>query len=300
LSVAPDHNWPVPLIVYLDETGDHSLDSIDEDYPVFALVFMVADVDEYCSRIVPAVTALKLRHFGHDGVILHSSDIRRQRGDFAVLRVPSNREAFMVDAEQMIADLPCEIIAVVIRKKLHKSRYGSISKNPYELAVEYGMERLNSYLAESGQTDLVMIAEARGKAEDDSLRVAFFNLMQKGTAYHSFRHLNITLHFVRKERNVAGLQVADLLAYPIGRYAISHKATRPWVTVRSKFLQRPGWRPEDLPLKTKSPARQGPMPTTRAQSVVGLYATHNARSSRLLPFGYLVPGLAAPIVCATS
>jgi hypothetical protein len=59
----------VGIIIYLDETGDHSMDTIDKDYPVFGLIFLIVDETAYVAQIVPAVTKLKLDHFGHDGVI---------------------------------------------------------------------------------------------------------------------------------------------------------------------------------------------------------------------------------------
>jgi hypothetical protein len=36
------------LIVYLDETGDHSLELIDKDFPIFALVMLICDYERRC------------------------------------------------------------------------------------------------------------------------------------------------------------------------------------------------------------------------------------------------------------
>ncbi len=30
----------MPLIVYMDETGDHTLEVVDKDYPIFGLVLV--------------------------------------------------------------------------------------------------------------------------------------------------------------------------------------------------------------------------------------------------------------------
>ena len=46
-------------VVYLDETGDHSLEREDKDFPVFALVMMVCDQDVYRDTLVPLVNRLK-------------------------------------------------------------------------------------------------------------------------------------------------------------------------------------------------------------------------------------------------
>ncbi len=65
----------MPYIVYLDETGDHSLEFIDKDFPVFALAMFICDTVYYNHTILPAVAQLKTDYFGHEGVILHSRDM---------------------------------------------------------------------------------------------------------------------------------------------------------------------------------------------------------------------------------
>ena len=45
----------MPLVVYLDETGDHSLELIDKDFPLFAVVLLIVDQTEYIQRIIPMV-----------------------------------------------------------------------------------------------------------------------------------------------------------------------------------------------------------------------------------------------------
>jgi hypothetical protein len=47
------------FIVYVDESGDHSLDKIDETYPIFVLAFCVFYKENYVDRVVSAVERLK-------------------------------------------------------------------------------------------------------------------------------------------------------------------------------------------------------------------------------------------------
>jgi hypothetical protein len=61
---------------------------------VFVLVFVLCDRNEYANGLVPAFAELKIRYFGHDGVVLHSRDIRKAIGDFSFLQVPEKRESF--------------------------------------------------------------------------------------------------------------------------------------------------------------------------------------------------------------
>jgi hypothetical protein len=233
----------MPLMVFLDEAGDHSLDPVDKDFPVFVLVFLLCEQTDYTNVIVPAFTRFKVDHFGHDGAILHSRDIRKALGDFSFLQVPERRESFHADLNRLMREAPFELIAVAIRKDLHKQRYESSSRNPYELALEFGMERLKAYLDELGQQHVTLLAEARGKNEDNALRLSFLQLLKHGSRYKKFDDIQFDLKFVAKKANVLGHQLADLCAYPIARRIITFtQSSRAFDIVSAKFLQRPGWR----------------------------------------------------------
>jgi len=230
-------------MVFLDEAGDHSLDPVDKDFPVFVLVFLLCEQAEYTDVIVPAFTRFKIEQFGHEGAILHSRDIRKALGDFAFLQVPERRDVFHVRLNDVIRNASFQLIAVAIRKVLHKQRYGASSRNPYYLALEFGMERLKAYIDEFGQEQVTLLAEARGKNEDDALRLSFLQLLKRGSPYQQFGGTQFDLKFVAKKANVLGHQLADLCAYPIARHVIDFKkSSRAFDIVRSKLLQRPGWR----------------------------------------------------------
>jgi Protein of unknown function (DUF3800) len=233
------------LLVFLDEAGDQSLDPVDKDFPVFVLVFVICDEEVYSGTLVPEFVRLKVKYFGHDGIVLHSRDIRKALGDFSFLQVREKRESFQVDLSDLMARASFELIAVAIRKQSHKERYGKACRNPYELALEFGMERLKARLEEVDQKQVTLLAEARGKNEDDALRLAFLQLLKHGSYYHDFTSIDFELKFVSKKANVLGHQIADLCAYPIARRLIetdSKKPHRAFDIVRTKFIDRPGWR----------------------------------------------------------
>jgi Protein of unknown function (DUF3800) len=233
----------MPVMVFLDEAGDHSLDPVDKDFPVFVLTFVLCDQTQYTDVLLPTFTRFKVKHVGHDGVILHSRDIRKARGDFAFLQIPMRRIAFMEDLNELMIQAQFQLIAIAIQKQSHKERYGKSCRNPYELALELGMERLKSYLDEVGQTEVTLLAEARGKNEDDALRLAFLQLLKQGSYYQTFKSIEFDLKFVSKKSNVLGHQIADLCAYPIARRVIDpQKSHTAFEIVRAKFLDRPGWR----------------------------------------------------------
>jgi hypothetical protein len=67
------------------ESGHHRLASIDLGYWVFVLAICLFRKNAYINRLVPGLLGFKFRHFGHDGVILHERDIRKDMGSSSTL-----------------------------------------------------------------------------------------------------------------------------------------------------------------------------------------------------------------------
>lgn len=72
-------------VVYVDESGDHSLEVIYEEHPVFVLSFCVFKKSDYAQLVAPAICSLKFDFWGHDSIVLHSHKIRKQLDDFSIL-----------------------------------------------------------------------------------------------------------------------------------------------------------------------------------------------------------------------
>jgi hypothetical protein len=234
----------VPVIVYLDETGDHSLEAVDHDFPIFVLVMLICDIDKYNQQIVPAFYQLKMDFFGHEGVIFHSRDIRKAQGDFGFLTNAAQRQAFYDRVNALMAGCDYTLIAAAIRKQRHKDLYGEKAHNPYDLALKFALERLLPLLEGVGQTEVRLIAEARGKREDDELRLAFLQVANYGTEYIAsdrFRRVKFNLQFVPKARNIIGTQMADLAGYPIARHVLNPGKPNPaYELIEGKFYRGPG------------------------------------------------------------
>jgi uncharacterized protein DUF3800 len=235
----------MPVVVYVDENGDHSLEAVDPHFPIFVLTMMIADVKGYYEKIVPAICQLKFNHFGHEGVILHSRDIRKAQGDFRFLNDPAKREPFYLQLYDVMETCCYTIISVVIRKQAHKDKYGKAARNPYDLAFTSALERLLPLLEGHGQTEVQLIAEARGKREDADLKLAVLDVVSNGTFYieaSRFKKIQFNLEFRPKAMNIVGTQVADLAGYPIARYALDFKYQGPLLKIiRKKFYNGPGW-----------------------------------------------------------
>ena len=170
----------MPLIVYLDEAGDHNLELSDKDFPIFTLVMFICDQTIYSQKITPAVNQLKMDFFGHDAAIIHSRDIRKAQKEFGFLTNLEKRVEFINRINQIMADSEYRLIASAIRKQEHKERYGVNASNPYDLALMFSLERLLPLLEDMKQNKVHLIAESRGKKEDDELMLSFLRGSVRG------------------------------------------------------------------------------------------------------------------------
>ena len=213
-------------IVFADESDDHGLISVDPQFPVFALVFCVFKKERYAREVEPSFRELKFKYFGHDAAILHEREIRKQQPPFAFLRESQAlREAFMTDISALMAATPFHAYCAVIDKHKHKARYTD-PWNPYEIAMQFCMEKLSNRLVLDGQRGRLthVLFEGRGKAEDQQLELEFrrisANQKQWGWRAVDFTRTPIEPIFVPKAANLAGHQFSDLIARPLALRAI--------------------------------------------------------------------------------
>jgi len=213
-------------LVFVDESGDHGLKSIDPEYPVFALVFCVIKKEDYLNKIVPAIQQLKLDFWGHDQIILHENEIRRKKGAFSLLMTnPDLREDFFYRLRTTIGQAEFRYIASVIKKEELIKRYTN-PFNPYEIAMLFCMEKLLDMMSLNAQSGKAVhvICESRGKNEDRDLELEFRRICdnEKKWGYKSrdFSDINFQLICADKKSNSAGLQLVDLIARPIALRAL--------------------------------------------------------------------------------
>ena len=227
-------------IVYVDESGDHGLVATDPDYPIFVLAFCIFRKVDLATQVVPAMMALKFRYLGHDQVVLHEADIRKSRGAFTFLLNPVRRTAFMDDLSALMAAAPFTVVAVVIRKAHLTERYAEPA-NPYTLAMEYGLERVCRFLEAQGQAGHLthFVFECRGRREDEALELEFRRLARAGNA--TCRGLPVDMILADKKTIATGLQVADLVARPIGLHVLRpQQPNRAYGLIEPKLRRGPG------------------------------------------------------------
>lgn len=208
------------LLMFFDESGDHRMEKVDPDYPVFGLGCVAIWREDYMREVVPRLAALKIRHWGHEGVVLHSIDIRRQHGDFGILRDAETRESFHRELGVLVRELPFHFAVSVVDKRLPSPESPD---DLYAASWDACVGQIQDQLGKAGRK--VMIAESRGKREDAELLAA--------------AKLGVIL-FPSQRSNVVGLQLADLCAYPFGRKVLRpERPSRAWDDLAIKLAS--GW-----------------------------------------------------------
>lgn len=201
-------------IVYVDESGDHGLQTLDENYPVFVLSFFVFHKGHYAQKVVPAVESFKFRHFGHDTVVLHEHEIRKEKGAFR-FNDRVHKQAFYEELTGIIEASNFILISCVIDKHRLRERE-HLDSNPYHLALGFCLETLHELMQEKGQDQhpTHVVVESRGAKEDRDLELEFRRVCDGENRWGSRFPFRIVL--ADKKTNSSGLQLADLVARPIG------------------------------------------------------------------------------------
>lgn len=226
-------------LVFVDESGDHSLTSIDPLYSVFVLAFIIIRKSDYVGKITPDLQNFKMHFWGHDEVVLHEHEIRKPRDAFSFLIQKSIRERFVGKLSELMGDLPATIVAVVIDKPAF-AHHHSVDARAYDHAMESGLNAVYQYLADVGQSErtTAVIVECRGRREDVELELAFRRFCDTGNAYNCFLPLELVM--VPKTANSPGLQLADLVARPIGIHHLRPaQPNRAFDIIHGKFRRSP-------------------------------------------------------------
>lgn len=214
--------------------------NIDPTFPIFCLTLALVDGDAYAKRIVPAFVEFKIKYFGHEGVILHSSDIRKSRGDFNILLNKSTRTEFMSDLSDLMAMPDYELVTVAIDKAAHASKYVS-PIDPYNLALEFALERLCEWVEVRGEDKVHVLAEARTSNQDNELAAEYLRVISSGTSFvrkSKFAAIQMPFRTAKKSSNLIGHQIADMAAYATARFAANRQTTyAPWAIVRERIFK---------------------------------------------------------------
>ena len=213
-------------ILFLDESGDHSLSKVDPQHPIFVLCGVLMDDAYHGTTATSALNSFKQSLFGKTDIILHTLDFTRNQSGFEEMKSHDFRVRFFGGLQALIHSLEFKIVACAIKKQEHLNKYGLNAIDPYILSLSVLVER---FVFECGAREGTVVAESRDRTLNNALELAFLDLKIRGTRYLSATKVTKRIHnfAIRKESaNLAGLQLADVVATPIARHVLG-KTTYP-------------------------------------------------------------------------
>jgi len=205
--------------LYIDESGTHDYStSEDLKHRYLALVGVCISEAQNIEKLQPGMLGLKriVADDPDDLPVLHREEIINKKGAFAKLNDPQVEASFNKEFLTLLAEMDYTICAVVLDKKSHLERYQQAALHPYHYCLNMLLERYTFHLAEHGGRGDVL-AEARGKKEDQALREEYTRFYEHGTFYRKPQHIQQVLtskelKLKQKTKGIVGLEFADLLS----------------------------------------------------------------------------------------
>lgn len=216
--------------LFLDECGDQNLSNFNPDFPVFTLCGVIVSEVQY-KKIVSQVNAIKSHFWGDKKIVLHSRDIRKCQNGFEVLFDLEKKNLFYDKINAVLSNNEYTIVSCSILKDEYIRRYGKLS-DVYAISLSFIIERtiflLDKMQKQLGEDiELNIIAERRGRKEDKVLLDYYNELLDRGTYFVDEKRLKSyfkSFQFKDKRDDIVGLQISDLVAYPITRYVLDQDA----------------------------------------------------------------------------
>ena len=209
--------------MYIDESGDHTYKHADNmDVRYLGLTGVLIIKEYYDKYIQPELEELKRRIFKYDPddpPILVRSMIKNRKRWFYVLQDEALNERWEKELIDFVQELKryMQVFTVVIDKKEHLESYPVQTFDPYAYSLSVLLNRSRGFLVKMhGKADILV--EARGKVEDQQIMNAYMGLRTVGSFYGDADYYKKaypaeTLVLKRKDTNISGLQLADIIAF---------------------------------------------------------------------------------------
>ena len=233
--------------LFLDESGDHGLVNVDSAFPVFVLCGIILSDQQY-QAVTEKMQVIKSQFWGDKKVLFHSRDIRKCDNEFQILFDQEIKREFYAAINDLVATSDYTIITSAINKANHIKQYGKLASDVYEIALSFIVERSVFLLDDTPDKPhhLDIVIEQRGKREDTRLHEHFQRLYSRGTGYITPERIQTycqSIAFRSKAEDESGLQLADLIAYPVARYVLDPRRANPAFDVlEPKIYARKGHR----------------------------------------------------------
>ena len=195
-----------------------------------SLTGVIIELGYVATTVFPNVEQLKTKYFGahpDEPIVLHRKELVNHKPPFEALRDPATEAAFNGELLGLLGNLDYVVITAVIDKLAHLQKYTVWQHDPYHYCLMVLIERYAQWLDDRGARGDAM-AESRGAREDLRLKKSFTRVYRNGTDYVApdlvqARLTSSELKVKAKANNIAGLQLADMIAHPSFRAVLARR-----------------------------------------------------------------------------
>lgn len=221
--------------LYVDEVGNSDLgSSSNPNHRYLSLTGIALELGYVDQVLFPELEALKRTYFGShpdDPIVLHRKELVNKRQPFEALQDSAVETAFNAELLGRLHIWDYVVITVIIDKQLHNEHYQVWRYDPYHYCLKVLVERYALWLGQR-QAEGDVMAESRGGREDVRLKTSFERVVNEGSEYvqaadFQKRLTSRQLKVKPKANNIAGLQLADLIAHPSYRGALARRQNQP-------------------------------------------------------------------------
>lgn len=214
--------------MYIDEVGNSDLGSSgDPNHRYLSLTGVICELSIVERELYGKLESLKAKFFDShpdDPIILHRKELVNKKHPFAALRDPVVEADFNREFLFLLESIDYTVITVVIDKFEHKHRYDVWLFDPYHYGLHVLLERYVFFLRANGGTGDVL-AESRGGNDDRRLKDSFKRVFTQGTDFMKSELFgeyltSCELKVKPKQVNIAGLQIADVIAHPSYKWSL--------------------------------------------------------------------------------
>lgn len=267
--------WPpeIDKIIAIDENGNSELTDVQKLFKGKPLEKMKAcmDMNAYMHErwftitgivmkrpdfpiFKESINKIKYKHWdegiykyknGERRVVLHSREIRRKEGPFNPRLI--NYSVLVNDIASMINNTNFKIYSSSIDKIQHISRY-AYPFHVYDLNLNFIIERFCWELIRKKETGLILL-ESRGEKEDMKILKYLVNLLNNGNNYKPKEHFSRIKGVFFNPKWCFGknngkasfilLELADLVSYPIFKYAKTGIKDQAFLALERKLVNFP-------------------------------------------------------------
>jgi len=208
--------------IYIDEVGNPDLESSDDpNHRFLSLTGIILELGYVKSDLHPQMEALKSTYFDYhpdEPIVFHRKEMVNALDPFRDLIRKEVRQKFDNDFLYLLQAWQYVVITVCLDKKKHKETYTTWRYDPYHYCLAILLERYVLFLERNNVCGDAM-AESRGGKADLRLKNSFRQLWEQGTDYIEAKRFQAAftscqLKVKPKSNNIAGLQLADLIAHP--------------------------------------------------------------------------------------